>query len=144
MYVDSNCSTFYYSTVAATDQQASAIVYAGTTNHGTSAHGKRNIHERTYTCMQPKINIGNAEIPEEIKKAIEDFVAKNTVPDDAKIAVSQDEDGNIARDAEGNIVVSVLSSAPDPCELPAAYNDTTRVSEADDRYKNHLETHWGF
>lgn len=94
--------------------------------------------------MLPKVNIGNDDIPEEIKKAIADFVAKNAVSADDKLAVSQDDDGNIVRDKDGNIVVSILSSVPDPCELPAAYNETTRVSEADDRYKKHLETHWGF
>lgn len=86
--------------------------------------------------MLPKVNTGNDEIPEEVRKAVEEFLAENNVADIDKIAVAVDDDGNI--------VVSVPSSTPDPCVLPAAYNDTTRVSEADDRYKEHLETHWGF
>lgn len=94
--------------------------------------------------MQPKVNVGDNEIPEEIKKAVEEFLANNNVSEIDKVGVSIDEDGNLVRDENGKIVVSIPSSTPDLCELPAVYNETTRVSEADDKYKEHLETHWGF
>ena len=74
----------------------------------------------------------------EIAKAMKDYIEQNDVNDADTLIVKVDEDGNV-------LVESVNeTTTPDPCELPAMYNDSSRVSDSDSVYRDHLEPHGGF